>query len=321
MLHVDPSSPGAAEAARDIIWSPHYCEALDLLKAPNLLDLFVADVQRAGVVGEAKLIKLLKLVEVSRLLERPLGAIVKGSPGSGKSETVKAVLQHSAPQDLEEWSGLTRHALAHLKAPLAGKVVFLAEADGAGAAAAELRVLFSEGRLRRQAAGGESLVEGRFAFISTYAGSEIDAELDSRMLQLSVDESEEQTTRVIEKNLNQYSALGQGSQGQVDRARSVWHLASRMLCKLPVVVPRLELEDLPAALRSGVPARRTSKLLPSLVMAHVLLHQSQRAMDESGRLVATTADVEAVKALLQHLGDPLPPRLRAVYARLSAAFV
>ena len=97
-----------------------------------------------------------------------------------------------------------------------------------------------------------------------------------------------------------------------------WQDAQRVLEPLAVVIPFAEQLDFPA--RTTRDRREQQKLL-SLVAAHALLHQRQRARDAAGRVVATVADYEAVHRLLaavvEQSQDGRSPRAARVYRLLA----
>ena len=56
-----------------------------LARKENILDLLTQDLHQRGVVGEDRTLKLLYLILTSRLLQRPVSAILKGPSSAGKS--------------------------------------------------------------------------------------------------------------------------------------------------------------------------------------------------------------------------------------------
>ena len=67
-------------------------EARRRLASPRFLNDFLVAVQRAGLVGEFKNALALLIVAVSRVLSRPLCAIVRGVSSAGKNFLVGIVL-------------------------------------------------------------------------------------------------------------------------------------------------------------------------------------------------------------------------------------
>ncbi len=59
--------------------------AKDFLKSPRLVEYVLAHIKHLGIVGETMAALALFLVFTSRLLSKPLAAVVQGSSSSGKS--------------------------------------------------------------------------------------------------------------------------------------------------------------------------------------------------------------------------------------------
>ena len=64
-----------------------------LASEPRILDRFAEDLHKAGLVGEERAAKLLYLVLTSRVLDRPISAVVKAPSAAGKSYLVDTVLR------------------------------------------------------------------------------------------------------------------------------------------------------------------------------------------------------------------------------------
>src|SRR5690242_310860 len=67
-------------------------QARKLLKSPDLFVRFLSAAEKTGLVGERRNALVLFVVTVSRLLDRPLNAIIKGPSSSGKNWMAKCVL-------------------------------------------------------------------------------------------------------------------------------------------------------------------------------------------------------------------------------------
>ena len=91
-------------------------EAERLLEDPALLERIGVDIETAGVAGEQELALTLYLVGASRLLRRPLAAIVQGQSSSGKSYTVERVASLFPPEAVIHATQMTPQALFHAKA-------------------------------------------------------------------------------------------------------------------------------------------------------------------------------------------------------------
>src|SRR5690606_33496857 len=122
--------------------------ALELLRDPRLADRIVADVARAGVVGEATNVLVAYLAAVSRKLDAPLAVLVQSTSAAGKSSLMEAVLGLVPPEDRVSFSAVTGQALFYVgEQDLAHRVLSVAEEHGAARAAYALKLLQSEGEL------------------------------------------------------------------------------------------------------------------------------------------------------------------------------
>lgn len=117
----------------------------------RILDRFAADVRKVGLAGEERAAKLVYLVLTSRLLERPLSAVLKAPSAAGKSYLVDTVLRFFPPSAFYTVSGMSERALVYSEEPLAHRIIVIYEAAGMagdGFAPYFLRTLLSEGHLR-----------------------------------------------------------------------------------------------------------------------------------------------------------------------------
>ncbi|HBP22957.1 MAG TPA: hypothetical protein DEA08_34935 [Planctomycetes bacterium] len=284
-----------------------------LLERADLLDRAAKALEGLGVVGEGRAKRLLFLVAVSRLLPKPLSAILIAPLSSGKSELLERVSELVPPESLEFLSRLTPHALYYAGADhLRHKLVVVEEQKGASEADYPIRTLQSRGVLRMTTTlkGKAHSFEtfGPIALLSSTTRSDLNAENLSRCLELPLDDSLAQTERVLE-------AQRQAWAGKRRRPVNVelWRDAQRLLEPLEVVIPFAPQLTYPARTSRD---RREHAKLGSLIQAHALLHQRQRERDPHGRLVATVEDYEAVHALLASLLDDQLDELSARASRL-----
>lgn len=135
-----------ARASRDRAWAA--CEGLAL--APNILELFEADLRRCGVAGEAKVAQILFLALVSRFLERIVSVAVKGPSSGGKSYLVEQVLRFFPEEAYYALTAMSEKTLAYSEEPICHRFLVVYEAAGMSGDFATylIRSLLSEGRLR-----------------------------------------------------------------------------------------------------------------------------------------------------------------------------
>lgn len=292
--------------------------ALALLRDPHLLDLAAETMTTLGYVGEEQTKRLAFLVAVSRLLDRPLSAIVLAPSGAGKSELLEVVAQLVPPEAVEYLSRISPAALYYAGPDhLRHKLVLVDEQAGSADADYAVRTLQSKGflRLALPIKGQTQHFEARgpIALMSGTTSSTINPENLSRCLRLVLDDSREQTRRIQAAQRAAWTG-----QTTPDPDLTPWRDAQRLLEPLQVAIPYAEQLSFPA--RSTHDRRGNPQLL-GLVAAHALLHQRQRDQDDAGRLVATVNDYSAVHTLLapeiaREL-DGLSPRATRAYRLLA----
>jgi hypothetical protein len=285
-----------AEVAHQQDWS--LCEAL--AKSPNILDEFARELEDLGHVGEEHAAQLLFLVVVSRLLDRPVSAVVKGPSSAGKSRLVEQVLRFFPPEASYALSAMSEKALIYSEEPLKHRIMVIYEAAGiTGLFATYLvRSLLSEGRVRYETVEKAKeglqprLIErdGPTGLILTTTAIRLHPENETRMLSIPVADTPEQTSRVL-------MALAAPVAATTDVER--WHALQRWLARndRPVVIPfaqRLAGLIPPVAVR----LRRDFGAVLTLITSHASLHRATRSVDGQGRIVATLEDYEAVRDLV-----------------------
>lgn len=291
-----------------------------LLDAPDLLDQAASALDALGYVGEEATKRLAYLIATSRLLSRPLSGILMAPSGAGKSDLLDKLTLVLPPEAVEYLSRLTPSALYYAGADhLRHKLVIVDEQAGASEADYAIRTLQTKGflRLAVSVSGRTERFEanGPIALLSGTTRADLDPENLSRVLELPLDDSPEQTKRI-------QAAQRRAWAGHVPPAVDVqrWQDAQRVLESLDVVIPFAEKLDYPARTTKD---RRDQQKLLSLVAAHALLHQRQRERDAQGRLVASLADYDAVHrllaAVLEQSQDGLSPRAARVYRLMADA--
>lgn len=302
-----PPAPSAEEEAK--------VDAL--LRAPDLVSRLLDAVGRTGLVGERQAALFVLLSAISRKLERPINIVLKAPSSAGKNHLCRSVLSFF-PEDEVRWvSGLSEQALRYLDEPgaLKNKVLVLDEIEGGDRATYDLRVLTSEARIElwvpeRQSGGGihtvRRVVEGPLALITTTTQVEIHDENETRMIEVTLDSSAEQTRAIVKEAILERVEV----RGDVAEERRLWRAALALIEPRPVSIPRQLAARLEAALNTTkLRARRDVHKLLTLVDAHAVLHQRQRGATEGMVVVATEEDVEAIISLAAVFRSPLKPSL------------
>ena len=256
--------------------------ATDLLEDPRLLDRTLDDLAMLGVVGERDNLAIAYLSAISRILRRPLAVAILSGAAAGKSSVLEAVLSLVPPEDRIAYSAMTGQSLYYMGATdLQHKVLSIAEEHGVRRATYALKLLQSEGQLTLATTGNDSsgrlvshahTVRGPVALMMTTTSLQLDEELQSRCIVLTVDESPEQTRRIHDEQRRLHSVEGLKQTETGDALIRVHHNAQRLLRPLTVVYPE-SLDLAFADLR--VQARRDFRKLLGLIDAIAVLHQDQ----------------------------------------------
>ena len=312
--------------------------ALRYLKDPKLTERIVEDFRKCGLVGERATVLTAYLAAVSRKLSEPLAVLIVARSGAGKSALQDALCAFVPPEEAVRVTRLTGQALFY-KDPysLQQKVLAIAEDEGAMQAVYSLRTLASEQHLsiaatRTDPNTGKLHTEhyevyGPVVIVLTTTSPEaFDEETRSRFVQLTMDESVEQTRAILERQRHRYTLAGVMEQATSEQVRRLHHNAQRLLRPLKVVNPFMEYLTYPT---ERLLFRREQQKYLSLMNAIALLHQQQR---ETKREVEGDVEVEYVEVTVEDVAlanllaqdvlsralDELAPPVRGLYEELRA---
>jgi hypothetical protein len=301
-----------------------YEAAMRVLRSADLLEVAAADMERLGHVGERTTKKLALICALSAKSGRPIQPSTHAQSSAGKNALWDATLSLLPEEMIVRRSGLTAKALFRTEVDLKGAVLYLQEVAGSEDANYSIRVMQSDGRLEYEATerapdGSMKNVvyrtEGPTVIVQTTTKNHLHPENETRVFPIYIDESEEQTGRIVESILK--DAAGHGVGGvERDRVRARWHDAIRLLeSDLEVVIPYAERIEIPT---SPIRIRRDARRLIDVVRVIAWLHQYGRAQDKIGRIVATEEDfhlaLRLVSESLTRAWRTLAPAEEAVLA-------
>ena len=289
----------------------------------------------AGIAGEEDLALMLYLIGTSRLLPRPLAAIVQGQSSSGKSYLIDKVASMFPAESVVWATTMTPQALFHAKpGSLSHRWVVAGERsrvdnDDRAEATRALREMLAAGRLSKMMpmkVGGEIVTitieqPGPIAFVESTTSARVFEEDANRCIMLSTDERRSQTETIL-KRLATYASGKVRSEGP--RVVALHQTLQRLLERREIVIPFAErLAELFEVFAERVECRRAFPMLLSLIQASALLHQRQRQTDTDGRLIAEPADYAIAARLLasplaRTLGECLSDPARRFLDRLLA---
>ena len=310
--------------------------ALELLRAPDLIERVARDFGAAGVVGERANCLVGYLAAVSRKLDRPLAVIVQSTSAAGKSALQDAVLGFVPDEERVSFSAMTGQSLFYMgESDLAHKVLAVSEEEGAERASYALKLLQSEGELSIASTGKDGTtgrlvthtyrVRGPVAIFLTTTAVDVDEELLNRCLVLSVDEDREQTRKIHERQRERETLKGLVAERERRAVLKVHQDAQRLLEPVAVVNPfatRLAFSD------ARTRTRRDHVKYLTLIRAIALLHQHQRPrkpVTVDGQQVSFIEVVREDVLLANRLAhrvlgrslDELPPGTRRLLDRLE----
>jgi DNA-binding transcriptional ArsR family regulator len=287
-----------AEAASREAWE----QCQELAEKPDILGRFAEELARSGVAGETRIAKLLYLAVTSRLLERPVSIALKGPSSGGKSYVVERVLSFFPMSAYYALTAMSDRTLAYSEEPIRHRFLVIYEAAGMSGEFATylMRSLLSEGCVRYETVEKTSegmkprLIEreGPTGLIVTTTSVKLHPENETRLLSLTVTDTQDQTRAVMAALAREAGEAGPNFEPW--HALQVWLNSAEHRVWIPYAKRLAELIP-PLAVR----LRRDFGALLNLIRAHALLHQASRERDTEGRIVATIEeDYAAVRELV-----------------------
>jgi hypothetical protein len=182
--------------------------AKDILRSPSIFTDFAQDVRKAGLVGESLNALVLFVTIISRLLDKPLSALVKGANATGKDFFVKCILKFLPLDRFQEISSMSPRLLTFIdSSSLFHRVLYFHDVDGCGRSGHPARMLLSDGTAHhlytqpsKWSMSGKTAVDhvtsGSVACISTTAEDWLGINDESLHFSLWLDESSPQTKAI-----------------------------------------------------------------------------------------------------------------------------
>jgi hypothetical protein len=234
-------------------------------------------------------------------------------------------------EDRVHYSAMTGQSLFYLgETDLKHRILAIAEEEGVRQAAYALKVLQSQGELTIASTGKDPAtgmlvtqqyrVEGPVMLFLTTTAIDVDEELVNRCLVLTINESREQTRRILARQRSGRTLAGLVATSDAESIRQRHQNAQRLLRPLSVVNPYAE--EL-TFLDDRTRMRRDHAKYLTLIEAITLLRQHQReirTLRQAGTVIeyieVTLADIALANQLAHEvLGrslDELPPQTRRV---------
>jgi len=295
-------------------------EVVEFLRQPNLLESINKQLGNIGVAGESDN-RLLLFILGTSYKHQPLHAVIQSSSGSGKSHLINTVADCFPEEDVLSLSRVTSKSLYHYKHDtLKNKLILIQDFDGLDDEALfAFRELQSFGKLTTSMTGKDAFgnhtaklhtVHSHFSSMGATT-KELYTDNQSRSILLKIDESIEQTQRVL--------SYIPPSVEEVLKTKNELQNMVRLLKPNTIINPFVDKLCLP---RTIPMARRLNNQLKQFVEQITFLHQYQREQDEQGRLITTLEDVKTGISLFMEClwlkVDELPVGTRNFFEELKA---
>ena len=308
---------------------PNLENTIDILKQNNLLQEINKLIEQSGIVGEANSRLLLFIIASSYKTKQPLHAIVQGSSGSGKTHLISKIADLIPQEDVLRFTRITESSLYNWgEYDLVNKLLIIEDLDGLKEEALfAMRELISNQRLSSSVSikdkkgnikSVKKEVKGVFSSLSATTKGEIYEDNMSRSFLLAVDESQDQTDKII--NYQNKRIAGEINENTQEKAKEQLQKILRALKVEEVQNPYATQIQLPENVHKK---RRLNEMFQSIIKQITIINQYQRRT-QNNKLVTEITDVEeAVEILFESIIlkiDELDGSLRQFFERLKKKF-
>jgi DNA primase len=298
------------------------------LKKPKVIKRLNEFLGKTGIVGEERNRMFLLLVALSYKMNDTLHALVQGSSGSGKTKIIRQVSDCLPQESVTRFTRISDKALYNYpKNYFTNRLLIIEDVDGLSEEAEmAFRELQSSGELRSSVSiklengsitGGEKVVKGPIASLSATTRGEVYEDNMSRVFLIAVDESLEQTKRIIAYQNRR--ASGGINPKEEQQAKHFVQNIIRIIEAKEVINPFAEKIQLPEEAHK---IRRLNDLFQNFIKMVTLINQYQRKKTEQGKLIAEIEDVEtSIEILFESIVlkvDELDGSLRQFYEKLKS---
>jgi DNA primase len=289
----------------------------------NLNDL----IGKSGIVGEENNRLFLFVIATSHKMPDTLHALIQGSSGSGKTHLLSKIAALMPDERVVKFTRVTENSFYNYDEYFfKGKLICLEDIDGLKEEALfAWRELISNNQLSSSTSqkdengnirSAQRIVRGPMASLCATTHGAIYEDNMSRMFIVAVDESGEQTQRIM--NYQSKSASGIADKETEAEAREFLQNCIRMLKPMKVINPYADKIKLPPQAHK---IRRLHELFLSFVKQVTLINQYQRKRDQQGRIVTEPEDLQtAVEIMFDSIFlkvDELDGSLRQFFEQLK----
>jgi DNA primase len=300
---------------------------IDFLKQKDLLNELNKLIEQSGIIGEENSRLLLYIIASSYKTKHPLHAIVQGSSGSGKTHLISKIADLMPIEDVFRFTRITESSLYNWgEFDLVHKVIVIEDLDGLKEEALyPLRELISNQRVSSSTSVKDKKgnikstnkeVKGIFSSLSATTKGETYEDNMSRSFLIAVDESTEQSKRIIQYQNKKYA--GEIDPKQQEKAKHQLQQITRALKEYDVVNQYATQLELPEEVHK---IRRLNEMFQSIIKQITIINQYQRKTTNDGKLITEVFDLEqATEVLFESIilkVDELDGSLRQFFERVK----
>lgn len=273
-------------------------KCIEFLRRKNLLQEINKLIGKAGIIGEEQSRIFLFVIASSYKIEDMLHDLVQGSSGSGKTHLITRLASMMPEEDMISLTRITDSSLYNYgEYELQNKLIILEDLDGLkedaflafrelqsrGLLSSSTSIKDDHGNIRSQI----RTVRGPITTLSATTKGDIYKDNMSRVFLVTVDESAQQTNRVI--NYQNQIATGKINKTEQKKIRSFLQNCMRLIKPMEVINPFADKIKLPPEAHK---IRRLNELFQSFVRQVTLINQYQREKDGQGRLITAKEDIQ-----------------------------
>jgi DNA primase len=322
------SQSEAIEQTHKTLTPSERAEAITFLKQAKTIKKLNELLSKTGIVGEERNRIFLFLIALSYKMKDPLHALVQGSSGSGKTKIVRQISDCMPAEQVTRFTRISDKALYNFpQYYFKNRLLIIEDVDGLSEEAElSFRELQSSGELRSgmsikqdngNVTAGAKIVNGPIASMSCTTKGEVYEDNMSRVFLIAVDESLEQTKRIIQ--YQNKKASGSINTTEEEKAKEQIQNIIRSIEAKPVVNPFAEKIQLPEEAHK---IRRLNDLFQNFIKMVTLINQYKRQSTKYNQLIAEIEDVEiAIEIMFESIVlkvDELDGSLRQFYERLKS---
>ena len=294
---------------------------------PKLIKRLNDMLGNAGIVGEERNRILLLCIGASYMLMETLHALIQGSSGSGKTRLMKQVIYCLPKHKVNTYTRITDKVLYNYPTNFfCNTLLCIEDVDGLSEEALfAWRELSSNGELNSassqkldngQIVAAEKLVKGPIASMACTTHGEIYEDNMGRVFLIAVDESIEQTRKIIQYQNNKAAEIidAKAEQGTKIFLQKFFTLLQ------PFEVSNRYANEIMLP-EEAEKIRRLNEMYQGLVKVITVINQYQRKKNEKGKLLTEIEDIEtAVHIMFESIVlkvDELDGSLRQFYEKLK----